>query len=147
MFLLHLMDIFNLLNGLFYRHTQIVQINGLSGKVKCSVVHRLTNVAHITVSTYHDNFQGRVAHLIHLGQQCQAIHFWHVDIRQDNLNIWVLHHHGQRLQTVMGKHKLVLSLTYLSSKILCQQQFEIHLVVDTQNLNWHIYLRYYVIRL
>ena len=38
----------------------------------------------------------------------------------------------------MSELELVDSLSNLSSKILCQQQFEVHLVVNTQNFYWHV---------
>ena len=135
--LLHRLDVADVLYGFFYRHAEIIEVDGLRGEVKGAVVHRLTYVTHIAVGRHHDTLQGRVLHLVDLRQQRQSVHLRHVDVAQDDVEVLLLEQHGERFQTVVGKLKFVLSLPDLSSKVLCQQQFEIHLVVNTEYLNWH----------
>ena len=131
------MHIVNLLNRLFYCRAQVIKVYRLCGKVKSAIIHRLADVAHVTVGTDHDTTNGGIAQLVDFSQQRKTIHFWHVDIRKDNFNVWILIEQGYSFQAVVRKEKFIFSLTNLPSKILCQQQLEIHLVVDTQYFYRH----------
>ena len=72
--------------------------------------------------------------LVYLAQQRQTVHFRHVDVRQDDVNIRMLLKYVQGFETVVGKEKLIFALTNLTTKILRQQQFEVCLIINTQNL-------------
>ena len=121
MLLLHLVDVVDLLDGFFYCHTQVVQVDRFGGEVESPVVHGLADVAHIAAGTNHDDFQRGIAHLVHFGQQRQAVHLWHVDVRQDNLHVGVLQHQRKSFQSVVCKYKLIFALSYFTPEILCQQ--------------------------
>ena len=80
MFLLRLVYIVNLLNSLLNGRVQVVHVDRLDGKIEGPVVHGLTNVRHVTICTHHDDAQRGFMHLVQLGQQCQTVHFGHVNI-------------------------------------------------------------------
>ena len=135
--LLHLFDILYLFDGFLYRHTEVIEVDGFCGEVEGTVVHRLADVSHITVGRDHDTLQGRILHLVDLREQCQSVHLWHVDVAEDDIKVLLLKEHCQCFQSVVGKLKLILAMTYLTSEILGEQQLEIHLVVYTKYLYWH----------
>ena len=141
-FQLHLLDIINLLNGLFDGHAQVIQVYGLRGEIKRPVIHRLTDVAHVAIGTHHDALQGWVLHFVDFCQQRQPVHLWHVDIREYNVIVLVLQKHCQCFKTVVCERELVFSLSDLPSEILRQEQFEIVFIVYTEDFCWHnvIYL-------
>ena len=134
---LHLTDIPYLLDRFLDRQTEVVEVDGLRGEVEGTVVHGLADITHIAVCRHHDALQCRVAHLVDLRQQGETIHLRHVDIRKDNVIVFVLQKHRQCFQSVMCKGKLVFTLADLPSEVLCQQQLEIVLVVDTENFYSH----------
>ena len=80
MLLLRLVHIVYLGDGLLDSAAQVVHVDGLCGKVEGAVVHCLADVLHVAVGTHHDDAQCRIAHLVHLGQQRQTVHLWHVDV-------------------------------------------------------------------
>ena len=83
----------NLLYRLVNGQLQVIQINGLGGKVECPVVHGVTNVVHVAISAHHDALERRVSHLVDLGQQGQTIHLGHIDVGEDDVNVGVLEQH------------------------------------------------------
>ena len=129
-FLLRLFDILYLLDGLLDGQTEVVEVDGLCCKVEGSVIHGRTDVVHVAISRYHDALQGGVLQFVYLCEQCQTVHFRHVDITQNDVDILLTQQKGEGLQTVVGKEKLVFSLTYFATEILCQQQLKVLLVVD-----------------
>ena len=54
-FALHLVYVSYLLNGFLDGDAQVVEVDGLGGEVEGSVVHGLTDVAHVTVGAHHDD--------------------------------------------------------------------------------------------
>ena len=131
MLLLHRFDVAYLFNGLLDGHVQVVEVDGLRGKVEGTVVHRLADITHVAVGRHHDALHGRILHLVDLREQRQTVHLGHIDVAQDDVKVFFLEQHRECFQAVVGKLKLILSFSDLSSKVLCQQQFEIHLIVDT----------------
>ena len=132
--LLRLMHEVNLFDSLLNRPAQIFHINRFRGKVEGTIIHGLANVLHVTVGTHHDDAQCSVAHLVHLGQQRQAVHFRHIDVAKDNLNIWVVIQDSKGLQSVVGKEELILPTANLAAEVLFHQQLQRSLVINTQNL-------------
>ena len=131
MLLLHALDVLYLSNGLLDGHTQIVEVDGLGGKVEGSVVHSLTDVAHVAIGGNHNTLEGGVLHLVNLCEQRQSVHLRHIDVRQDDIVVLVLQQHLEGLQSVVRKRELVFSLAYLTTEVLREQQLEIGLIVDT----------------
>ena len=83
------------------------------------MVHGRTDIIHIAISRNHDTFHGRIAHLVDLREQRQAIHLRHVDVAQDNVKIRMLQNHLECLQSVVRERKLILALADFSSEVLC----------------------------
>ena len=128
------MHIVYLLDGLLDSPGQIVHIYGLRSEIKSTVIHSLTDVRHVAVRTHHNDTHGWVVHLIHLGQQRQAVHLWHVDIAEDNLNVGGVSQDSKSLKTVTGEKELILSTTDLTPEMMPHHQLNGRLIINTQNL-------------
>ena len=138
--LLGALDVLDLLDGLVNGPLQVVQVNRLGGEIEGAAVHGVADVVHVSVCAHHDALPGRDTHLVDLGQKRQSVHFRHVDIREDDGNVRILQQELKRLQSVVGEVEFVFALSNLSAEELRQQQFEIGLVVDTQNFYGHRYI-------
>ena len=137
MFLLGALDIFNLLHRLVNGYLEVVQVYRLGGKIESAVVHGMANILHVSVGAYHDALEGGIAHLVHLGQKRETVHFGHVDVRKDDGDVRMLQQDLKGFQSVVGKEELVLALSYLSAKELRQQQFEIGFIINAENFYCH----------
>ena len=101
--LLRLTDVIDLFDGFLDRYTQVIEVDGLGSEVKGTVVHRLTDISHIAIGGHHDAFEGGITHLIDFCEQRESVHLRHVNIREDDVIVRVLHKQRKRLQSVMGK--------------------------------------------
>ena len=131
MLLLRLAYVFYLGNRLLDGQAQVFHVDGLRGKVEGTLVHRFTDVAHIVVGTYHDDPLGWIFLLVNLGQQCQTVHLWHVDVREDNIYVRTLSQQFKRLPTVIGKQEFVFTTADLPSEVLSHQRLHLLLVINT----------------
>ena len=94
---LRFLDKGDLLHRLLDGSLQVLHINRLHGEVESSMVHGRTDIIHIAIGRNHDTFHGRIAHLVDLRKQRQAIHLRHVDVAQDNIKIRMLQDQLERL--------------------------------------------------
>ena len=118
MLYLCLFDIFYLFDSFLNRHTQVIKIDGFCGKVKGTVIHSRTDITHVAISRHHDALHCGIVHLVNLGEQCQTVHLRHVDVREDNINVFLSQQHRQGFQTIMGEKELVFAFANLSSEVL-----------------------------
>ena len=93
MLLFHGLDVIDLLNGFLNCQTQIIKIDGLRRKVKSAIIHCLADITHIAISRHHDALKGGVLHLIDLSEKRQTVHFRHVDIRENDIEILLFEQH------------------------------------------------------
>ena len=103
MFLLGLFDKGDLFGSLFDGPFQIFQVDRFRCEVECSLVHGASDIFHIAVGRYHNTFECRVAHLVDFGEQGQTVHFRHIDIAQDHIEVWFGKQHLECFQSVVGK--------------------------------------------
>ena len=85
--LLCLLDEVDLLDGFLDCPLQVGEVYRLGGEVESAFVHGRSDVLHIPVGGDHDAFQRRVAHLVDFGEERQAVHFRHVDVAEDDVDV------------------------------------------------------------
>ena len=118
MLLLCLLDKFYFGNSFVDGYLQVIKVYWLCSKVKGTIVHGSADVVHLTVGTHHNDFQRRIMTVVNLLQQCETIHFRHVDIAEYNVDIRMLQHHLQSFNAIVCKEKLILSFADFSAEIL-----------------------------
>ena len=135
MLLLCLVHEADLLAGLLDGAAQVFHVDGLHGEVEGPVVHRLTDIRHVAVGTYHDDVEGGIAYLVDLCQQGQTVHLGHVDVAEDDLYVGVKGEYVECLRAVVCEEELVFPVADLPSEVLFHQLFHSHLVVNAQYLD------------
>ena len=118
MLFLCLLYIFYLFTSLFYCSFKVFEVNRLGGKVEGTIIHCLTDIAHLAVCTNHNNLQGRVITILDFLQKRKTIHLWHIDVREYDVNVWMLQKHLNSFQTIMSKEELIFTFADFSAEIL-----------------------------
>ena len=70
------------------RQFQILKLNRFANKIKSTAIHGYANIFHIAVSRNNNCFEQRVF-FIQFCQQCQSIHYGHIDVTENNFYIRV----------------------------------------------------------
>ena len=113
-----LLYIFNLSLSLFYCAFKVFEVNRLGGKVEGTIIHCLADIAHFAVCTNHNNLQGWVVTILNFLQKRKTIHLWHIDVRENYVNVWMLQKHLNSFQTIMSKEEFIFTFAYFSAEIL-----------------------------
>ena len=118
MLFLRLLYKLNLFTCLLYGALQVLKVDRLCGKVKGTIIHGLTYIAHFAVGTYHNHLQGRVVAILDFLEKRETVHLRHVDVGEYYIYIWMLQKHLHGFYTVVRKVKLIFTLANLSAEIL-----------------------------
>ena len=118
MFLLRFPYEFYFLYGFLYCSREVIEVYGLRGKVKGTIVHRRPDVAHVAVCRHHDALKGGISHLVEFGEKRKSVHFRHVYVAENYIEVFLLKHHLKSLKTIMGKREFIFPLAYFPSEIL-----------------------------
>jgi hypothetical protein len=113
--LLHLRQ--RLLNGDF----QILEIDGLHQKVDSAPVHSRADIGHVAVGGDDHGF-ARIARLIELSQQSQAVHHRHVDIAQNQIDAGLYGKRLQRFLAVVAEEEFQFAVADLAAESLANEQ-------------------------
>ena len=118
------------------RGLEVGEIDRLGEEVEGAAVHRRADIGHVAVGRNdHGREPGRF--VLHLGEQGQPVHPWHVDVGDDHVEVAVLGEEGQRLDTVAGEAESNRPVLDLAAEFLPYQVFEIGLVVDDEDFRRH----------
>ena len=98
-------------------YLQIVEIDWLGNEIESTTVHRRPNVLHVAVGRNDDGmdiwvYAGKTV------KQRKTIHFWHIDISQNKVDIRSRFDDLKSLDAIAGEFKLVDAATNLSSHAL-----------------------------